>query len=293
MRNRLQAEAYTGPGYSADMKKILGYSIGAVAFAFAVIVVYSFLLGKLFPFSPIILGFEKHELGNAVVYTQGGNGYEALNVIDSLIPIVERFHEMRFARKPRIFIFKDADNYRRRSISKARFCVYYNGDMVISPHALKEAEKNEISLGIYLEHELSHSLLFQHAGLIGAYRYPEWLLEGTAVYSSKQMGTSWYPSKGETYDYIRNGNFMPPEYFKTGDEDRIELDVEYRVTFMYSEFACIVDYLITEYGKAKFLHYIKQLTRDSGHDGVFKEIYGADFGAVIQEFRRAVLRSRQ
>lgn len=46
---------------------------------------------------------------------------------------------------------------------------------------------------------------------------------------------------------------MPPEYFKTKKEDKIKPDVKYRITFMYSEFACIVDYLIEQYGKDKYI----------------------------------------
>jgi hypothetical protein len=254
------------------------------------LIVYSFLFGKLFPYSPIIIGFNKNELTNTVVYIQKGAEHPDLNKIDSLIPNVENFHEWKFLNKPRIFIFKDKDSYNKRSISKARFCAFYNGDLIIAPWALKEAEKGEISLEIYLTHEMSHCLLHQHSGILRAFRYPEWLLEGLAVYSSKQMGTSWYPSKEKTNDYIREGNFMPPEYFKTKKEEQINLDVKYRITFMYSEFACIVDYLIEKYGKDKFLSYIKELTTNSNHDQIFKNIYGVEFGECIKDFRESILR---
>jgi hypothetical protein len=125
--------------------------------------------------------------------------------------------------------------------------------------------------------------------MINAFQYPAWLLEGIAVYSANQMGTSWYPSKSETYNYIRKGNFMPPEYFKTSKEEQIKLDVKYRITFMYSEFACIVDYLIEKYGKSKFMSYIKGLTTNNNHDRIFKSIYGIEFGRFIQDFRASVM----
>ena len=254
----------------------------------AILVSYSFLFGKLFPYSPIIIGFAKHELANTIVYIQNGTEYAGLTEIDALIPKVEKFHEMQFLKKPRLFIFKDNNSYHQRSISKARLCALYNGDVVISPWALKEAENGEISLEIYLKHELSHSLLHQHSGIINAFHYPAWLLEGVAVYSANQMGTSWYPSKEETYGYIRNGHFMPPEFFKTKKEDQIHLEVKYRITFMYSEFACIVDYLIENYGRDKFLLYMKALTRNRRHEVVFKEIFGIDFSACISNFNDAV-----
>ncbi len=270
------------------MKNKLKYSIAIGFILILGLVVYSFLFGKLFPYSPLIIGFSKKELTNTIVYVQKGAEYPDLKIIDSLIPNVEKFHEWKFLKKPRIFIFKDKNSYYKRSISKARFCAFYNGDLIISPWALKEAENGEISLEIYLTHELSHCLLHQHSGISRAYNYPEWLLEGIAVYSANQMGTSWYPSKKETYDYIQKGNFMPPEYFKTKNEDRIKLDVQYRITFMYSEFACIVDYLIEKFGKEKFLSYMKELTTISDHDKIFKKIYGIEFGHFITDFSESI-----
>lgn len=262
--------------------------ISAAAVVIIGFISYSFLFGKLFPYSPLIIGFSRYELEHTVVYVQQGRDYSGLKEIDALIPKVEAFHQLAFRKKPRLFIFKDDAGYRQRSISKARFCAFYNGDVVISPWALKEVEKGEISLEIYLRHELSHSLLHQHAGIWRAYRYPAWLLEGIAVYSTNQMGTSWYPSIEETYEAMRKGNFMPPEVFKTRKEDRIPLDVKYRMTFMYSEFACIVDYLIKTYGQERFLSYMKALLRGGDHDRAFKNFYGIEFNECIKNFRNSV-----
>ena len=272
------------------MKNKLKYTVAICSIFFLSLIVYSFLFGKLFPYSPIAIGFSKNELTNIDVYIQKGAENPDLNKIDSLIPNIENFHEWNFLKKPRIFIFRDNDSYYKRSMSKARFCAFYNGDLIISPWALKEAEKGELSLEIYLTHELSHSLLHQHSGILRAFQYPKWLLEGLAVYSATQMGTSWYPSKEKTYEYIREGNFMPPEYFKTKKENEINLDVQYRIAFMYSEFACIIDYLIDKFGKDKFLSYIKELTTNSNHDQVFQNIYGVEFGKFIKDFRESILR---
>ncbi len=270
------------------MKKKFKYIIIICSVAVIGFIVYSFLFGKLFPYSPVILGFSENELEHTVFYVQDGAEFNGFIRIDSLIPKVEKFHEMKFLKKPRIFIFKDADSFYRRSMTKARFCALYNGDIIISPWAIEEDMRGEISLEIYLTHELSHSILHQNSGFIRAFRYPAWLLEGIAMYSADQMGTSFYPSKEETYNYIRKGNFMPPEYFKTGKEDGIDLNVQYRITFMYSEFGCIVDHLIEKYGMKKFLEYMKELTKNSGHDMIFKRIYGIEFAEFIRDFSSTV-----
>lgn len=269
-------------------KKIRILIVGLLVTIFSVLT-YELLWGKLFSFSPIIIGFTKYELPHSSIYVQNGGDVSSLTRIDTLIPIVEDFHELKFSYKPKIFIFRDSISFIRHSLSKARFCVYPNGRLFISPWALQEDKENKISLEIYLRHELSHSLIDQNVGLINAFRYPQWLMEGIAVYSSNQMGTSFYPSKEETYRYIYQGNFLQPLDFKTKNEDNIKLNVEYRITFMYSEFACIVDFLIETYGKEKLLIFMKKLLIESDNDKVFKEVYNIEFSQVIQNFRKQVI----
>lgn len=253
------------------------------------ILTYEFLWGKLFPYSPVKIGFAKYKLSNIVIYVQNGAVYKDLQPIDSLFPSIEDFHQLKFLQKPDIYIFRDRENYLQRSISKARFCAYPNGSLFISPWALKEADEGTISLNIYVKHELSHTLLYQHMGFIIAYFYfPRWLLEGIAVYSSNQMGTSWYPGKEETYEFIKEGNFMPPASYNSDKEDSVQINVKNRIAFIYSEFGCIVDYMITTGGKDKFLNYMKTLLHNNNHDQVFKDIYGISFDKFLINFKEFI-----
>jgi hypothetical protein len=252
------------------------------------VLVYQLLFGKLFPYSPVIIGLEKHEFSNTYIYTQKGVRFDEFESIDSLIPPIEKFHELKYLSKPRIFLFADSLSYLRHSPSRARFCVFYNSRLFVTPWALREAMRGEISLETYLTHELSHSLLHQHSGFVRASKYPKWLLEGIAVYSSNQMGTTFYPSKSETYQLIYSGNFMLPEYFKTRREDKVELDINNKIAFMYSEFACIADYLITSRGKERFLIYMKKLIKKTNNDKIFREVYNTDFKGFLEEFQQFV-----
>jgi len=271
-------------------KKIKLSILGVIITVF-IVFFYVLFFGKLFSFSPIIVGFEKHELAHSRIYVQNGAEFSDFEKIDTLIPIVEDFHELEFLYKPKIFIFRDSTSFIQKSLSKARFCVYPNGRLFISPWALREGSEGKISLEIYLRHELSHSLIDQHAGLIDAYYYPQWLMEGIAVYSTNQMGTSFYPSKTETYQYINQGNFLPPLDFKTKYEDTTKLNVKYRITFMYSEFACIVDYLIETYGKEKLFTFMKELLENNDNNEVFMKVYNVEFEKVIQDFKKHVTES--
>jgi len=271
----------------SKMKKILiGIIIVVLGF-----VCYLLLFSRLFTYSPIIVGFTKYERTNTIIYVQKGADYNDFIRLDTLIPAIEKFHDLKFKQKPEIFIFRDSLSFIKRSFSKARFSAYPTGRLIISPWALKEDRQGKISLEIYARHELSHVLIFQHKGIFAELRYPKWLLEGIAVYSTNQMGTSFYPSKEETYHDIAQGNFLPPFDFKTNREDKVKLNVKYRITFMYAEFACIVDYLVANYGKDRFLLYMKSLIKSNDHDKIFKQIYGIDFDKFIMDFRQFVAKN--
>jgi predicted SprT family Zn-dependent metalloprotease len=269
-------------------KRIIITSAAGVLLSLTGIMAYLFLWGKLFPFSPVIIGFDRHELANVIVYVQRGAVYNRFGEIAAWIPAVERFHELKFTNKPKIFIFRDRKNYLQRSTSKARFCAYSSGSLIVSPWALREAEEGKISLEIYIKHELSHILLFQHKGFLAEFRYPNWLLEGIAVYSANQMGTSFYPDKEQTLRDIKRGNFLPPRLFHTRKEDDFTLDVPNRIAFIYSEFACIVDYLVSTRGKEKFLAYMKGLFASADPDQVFRKVYGITFDDMILNFRDSI-----
>lgn len=247
-------------------------------------VIYSFLFGKLFPYSPVFVGFSQHELSNTIVYIQNGAVFSDFERINALVPGVEAFHHMTFKHKPSLFIFRDRSSYTRRSLSQSRFFTNINGTIFITPWAMKEAENGQISLEIYLKHELSHSLLYQHSGILRGFQLPSWLLEGVAVYSADQMGTTVYPTKEDTYQIIRQGYFMSPNDYGTNKEDGVALNIENRIGFIYSEFACIVEYLIHRGGQETFITYLKDLIKRGNTYSIFKEHYEIEFDAFIDEF---------
>ena len=261
----------------------------AVLLLFLIIFPYQLLWGKLFPYSPLKIGFTSYELPHIIIYKQAGSQAYNYKIIDSLIAGVESFHNLSFTEKPEIIFFSSRNSYLQRNLTKARFCAYPNGTLVVSPWAVTEALEGKISMKIYLKHELSHTLLYQHMGFITAYfYYPRWLLEGIAVYSSDQMGTSWYPSKEVTYKYICDGNFLPPEYFNTSDEEKIKRNMKNKIAFVYSEFGCIVDYLIDNYGKGKFMQYMTGLLDSSQPDKVFKDTYGISLDSSLENFKKHI-----
>jgi hypothetical protein len=271
-----------------NKRKVL-YAAGLLAAVLLGALVYHLLWGKLFPYSSVILGFDKRELAHVVLYIQKGDPYTDFDWVDSVPAGVEKFHDLKFKSKPKLFFFADKGTYARRSMSKARFCAFYNGAIVVSPWAQAENAEGKISMRIYLTHELSHSLLWQNASWLAYLTVPKWLMEGIATYSADMMGTGFYPSQAETYALMKKGNWLPPALYETKAEKDIRLDVKYRVTFFYSEFACIVEDLIGRFGKEKFLGYMKALLRARRHDAVFKECFGVDFNGYLEDFRKRAL----
>jgi hypothetical protein len=271
------------------LKKRIRYSIVILVLALLIGLCQQLLWGKLFPYTPVKIGFTKHELPNVVLYAQNGCDASVCETIDVRIHDIEDFHGLRFTHKPEIIVFHDSENYISHSVTKARVCAYPNGSIVVSPWAVREAHEGVISMDTYLAHELSHSLLYQHMGFMASYFFfPRWLLEGIAVCSVNQMGTSWYPSKAQTYAYIRQGNFMPPCYFNTRNEDQVPLKVQFRSTFAYSEFACLVDYLKVVHGPDKFARYVAKLLNSYDPEQTFHDIYGIDFDMCLQDFKNYI-----
>lgn len=116
--------------------KGIAASVIGVVIVLASAIVYLFLWGKLFPYSPVIVGFIKHETTNSVVYVQKGASFDRFAELDACIPSVESFHELKFRKKPRIFIFRDRGSYLGRCLSKARFSAYSGNSLLISPWAI-------------------------------------------------------------------------------------------------------------------------------------------------------------
>ena len=255
---------------------------------------YLSLWGRLFPFSPVIVGFSKQEGDRAIIYAEVDVHFENLALIDQCIVSVEQAHGLAFKQKPEIFLLKTPAKFQRLTGSTVRFKTFpVYGRVLVSPHALEEADKGLISLPIYLKHELSHSLLFQHMTLYRFFKYPIWLLEGIATQSSGMMGHAWYPDKKATHDLIREGNFLPPRDFGTKNEDATLLKVPNKAAFVYSEFACIVDDLMDNYGREKVLAYIKALFNGSDDLELFRATFRRTFGDYLSDFQRRINQGAQ
>jgi len=254
------------------------------------IIFYLFLYGRLFPFFPIIVGFEKYEFEKATIYFHDNEDISEFKTIDSLIHKTEQFHQITFKRKVKIFICKSDSEIKRLSGLATRFNTHpIYGCIFISGKANKERKERKIHLDTYLNHELSHSLLFQNMSLVSALTYPGWFMEGIAVYSANQMGVNGYFTKEETLNQINYGYFVKPVDWGTiiSSQGKTvkECLIENKYWFIYSEYGLIIEDLIQTYGKEKFDMFLeKSLSGENFYD-LFKRTYSKDFTEYMHEFK--------
>ncbi len=132
-------------------------------------------------------------------------------------------------------------------------------------------------------------LAYQNMSFRTSINFPQWFLEGLAVYSSNQFGVDGYLTKSETYKTIEEGHFVFPKDWGTAFTSKgksvRECKVKNKYRFIYSEFGCIIDDLISNYGQEKFLKFLHQSLRSEDFYILFKETYQKAFSDYLIEFK--------
>jgi hypothetical protein len=268
------------------MKRIVLASIILVLGAGA----YSLLWGRLAPFSPVVAGFDRRVSPKAIVYFHRGTSIPGAGIVDGLIERVEAWHGLRFRAKPQILFCRSDREYRRITGHKARFVVFpVQGRLYVSARAVRESDEGRIHLEVYLAHELSHSLLYQNMSAWRALSYPGWLLEGTAVRSSDQMGIDGYYTKAATFEAIRKGYFVPPDDWGTivrkQKKSIRDLPLENKMWFIYAELGCLVDRLLETYGRDEFLRFLRATLTERDIPMTFERVFGIGYEDFLKAFR--------
>lgn len=255
-----------------------------------VFLAYSFLFGRLFPFSPIIIGFEKKDFNKTIIYYHKTDNINEFFPIDTIIEGVERFHRLTFKRKVKIFLAESDKEYRRYTGTSARFVTQpLKGRIFISNRAKTEYRNKEIQFYTYLKHELSHSILYQNISFIRSLGYPTWFMEGIAMYSAKQVGSDGYYSYKQTKEKIKEGYFVEPNDWGTiitsKGKSVVNCKLENKYWFIYSEFALIINNLINQYGEDKFIDFLKDSLNTKDFYQLFKITFGQSFENYLKNIK--------
>jgi len=261
----------------------------------ALFAAYEVLLGRLFPLSPVAVGFSRQEYGKVVVYHHQQPEASQLSYLNDLVTHEENYHGLPFRWKPEIFLCRDDGQYRRLSGGRARF-IAINGRLFVSKRAQDDARQGRIDLRTYLTHEMSHGLLQQHMSLVRLLKMPRWLFEGTAMDCAGQVGVGVYPTKSAVYDAVARGVFCEPADFGTlldGEKGTaLACPIENKTAFFYSEFGCLVEFLRSSHGAQRYQAFLKDLveSRTLNVERSFERVFGTTLDAEVGRFKNETQR---
>jgi hypothetical protein len=190
---------------------------------------------------------------------------EVSRLADELVARTERYHRLTFPRRAEFLLTASEEEHRRRSGGSARFRVLpVRGRLFIAPRSMTEARQRKIHLDVYLQHELSHSLLHQRAGWFGWMAFPPWFEEGLATHSANQLGVDGYFDRQQVLDWWRAGRAVPPSEWASRLHDSKLIDAlpeGKRMYFVYSQFAVMIEDLQARGGRDRFQSLIERLLR--------------------------------
>ena len=273
------------------MKQYKKYIKNGILTVFLVIFVYLFLFGRLFPFSPIIIGFEKKEFNKAIIYYHKTDNISEFLSIDTIIEGVERFHKLKFKKKVKIFLTKSDKEYKRYTGTTARFVTQpLKGRIFISNRAKTDYRNKKIHIYTYLKHELSHSILYQNMSFIRSLNYPSWFMEGIAMYSAQQVGTDGYYGYEQTIEKMREGYFVEPNDWGTiiskKGESVNNCKLENKYWFIYTEFALIINHLVVQFGEDKLIVFLKESLNTKDFYRLFKITFGQSLENYLKNIKK-------
>jgi hypothetical protein len=273
------------------MKKTLKYIALILSVAFIVFLIYSLMFGRLVVYSPFIFGFDHYETPRTIVYFHHDRNSFNLPPLEPLMAQTEKFHNLKFKHKIRIFMATSDSECRRLAGASPRFdTMPLYGTIVISPKAQKQSLNSQFPIAIFMRHEFSHALIYQNMSLKSALNYPGWFLEGIATYSSDMFGADGYYTKQQVRDVIRKGYFLNPDDWGTilrHEKPTVNnFPLPQKFKFIYSEYACIVGDLIELHGKDKLLEFMRLLMFEPDVAKAFYDVYKTNYKIYLLDFRK-------
>ena len=257
---------------------------GVVVFLLVILVVlvYGFLFGPLFPYSPVKFGFSKLELKRGTVFypkeTRLSDDYFRL---DSLISETETFHKLRFKKNVKVIVCATRGQYKRFSTQSAHACAMLTGTIIYINPGIKNTGRD---LTGFLKHELSHAILYQNTSIFKALRFKSWLREGLAVYY------------GNPHHYYNVGKFLELSvdkgYFFDALDEKAKIDnipESIRYFYVYGEYRSFVEYIVNAYGLEAFWNFTHAYIKNpKSEKQLFKDVFGTNLVDTFNSFRKTI-----
>jgi hypothetical protein len=250
------------------------------------ILIYSFIWGILFPWSPIKFGFNKVSYSDSSIFYPNNMSIPIdYELIDHLMSETEKFHNLRFKKKVNIIICATKSQYQRFSTQRSPICTMYTGSVIYVNPSIRDTKRDIKS---FLKHELSHAIIYQNTTILKASKMKRWISEGLAVF----YGNSHHYHQGKEFFILAvdEGYFF--EFIKnSGNIGHIPKDIRY--SFEYAEYRYFIEYLVVNFGSDLFFKFIHQYVLEPElEEELFKQIYNLELLDVFQRFESEVMNKK-
>ncbi len=160
-----------------------------------------------------------------------------------------RFNFWLWDNRAKVYIYDDAKDYQ----DSTGYPGWSGGCAIASQKKIQTFPYAHNFFDTILPHEMGHIVFREFVGYDN-HAVPLWLEEGVATYQEdyKRSMSGWAVKEA-----IRKGNFMDLEKLNSFSP-KLEKD-DSKVSLFYSESVSVVDYLIKEFGKDKFVLFCQNL----------------------------------
>jgi len=261
-------------------------SLRMVAYALVLALLLAFPYGPLFPWSPLIPGYERTRFTRAdVLYPSGSTPGEWSRHVDKYIRDAEQFHQLSMPRRVTIVVCRNWCDFERfMPVSRGRgpgAVALGTGTVIyITP---KLGEKN-LDKGEYVRHELAHAVVHQNQSFLDALRVrkQQWLYEGIAVCFGQQKS---YVSLEEFVERTLREDLEP-----VIDPDlRARTAEQADMRFSYQAWRYFLEHLIECEGRDRFVRYFAACApQPEAAPQLFAIAYGRSLPASIRQFQSDV-----
>ncbi len=276
------------------MRRYRGRFVFGTVATLLLLLAWSLFFGRLSPFVPWVLLSDQMATKRAIIYHYRPESTKAFADIDSHVAAVERYHRLKFRRKPEIVVARSDRAYEWITGTGVRFVTTpLRGRIQVSPRAEADYLGGRIRFDTYIRHELSHALLYQNMTFLHTLTYPGWFMEGLAMVSAGQVGTDGYFTYEKAFETLKAGYFVEPYDWGTAIRGKgrsvTECPLANKYWFIYSEFALIVRDLMETYGEEKFFRFVKSSLDGEPFDDQFRAHFGTTFPDFLERYRSTAI----
>jgi len=176
----------------------------------------------------------------------------------------------------KILYYDTASDMQAAIISNNAEGVITRGEVVYSDTAMVSAD---VASGDITRHEVTHIVVRE--AINGPFGLPDWLNEGTAVYSQNQ------PLGGQQSaldSAIQSGQILSVRSLSSASSGAVAS----KVSLFYGQSYALVDFLIETYGEQKFAELFAAFREGNTTAGALEQVYGFDQDGLENEWRASV-----